>query len=119
MLMNLKQGKTRINWNNKLTVTSIPSSIQRGYFPHPQPILSLTNPLLYNDENKSYGQIAGRLFYGFYGSIIFLWLTETPCIKILVHSVTLGIKSLLSIFSLAISVLEYYTANKVMSCFSA
>ena len=41
--------------------------------------------------------------------MIFLWLTETPCIKILVDSVTLGIKCLLSIFSLAISVLEYIT----------
>ena len=41
--------------------------------------------------------------------MILLWLTETPCIKILVHSVTLGVKCLLSIFSLAISVLEYIT----------
>ena len=50
MIMNSKQGKTRINWNKKLTATYIPYSIQRGYFPHPHPILSLTNPLLYNDE---------------------------------------------------------------------
>ena len=46
--------------------------------------------------------------------MIFPRLTETPCIKILVHSVTLGIKCLLSIFSLAISVLEYITQPLIM-----